>query len=241
MCQLNGASIPNLLTYPRIAPPTLRSRAATVVLAHSLNDGWLINDFLGLILIPPPVGMALRGWTYPPPYGSSYNRYFDAFRSMLNLVSSMLLPLARCLASPTCDRVFRSIGSVHSTSKRTVIAVLWRTRLWFVSEQFSSNRSLLGHPTLPPQPVQSAQRPFIHLPIASTIAGCADHSYAPYLPSCHDARRRALSCSSSIRPPARSKRFPQARLLITGLRGRVLHLMGTVRPRKRRGRKWRSG
>jgi hypothetical protein len=107
--------------------------------------------------------------------------------------------------------------------------------------QPSSNKLLLGRRIPPPQPAQSARRPFIHSPIVNIIVGCADHSYVPYPPSCHGARRHAPSCSSSIHPPAKSKKFLRATLLITELRGRAPHPMGTARPKTKRGRRRRSG
>ena len=113
--------------------------------------------------------------------------------------------------------------------------------IWFDIEQRSSKRLPLGHQTPPPHPAQSAQPPFIHLLTASTIVGCAEHSYVPYLPSCHGAHRRARSCSSPIRQLARSRRSPRVMLWTTELRGRASRPMATAPLKAKIGRRRRSG
>lgn len=113
--------------------------------------------------------------------------------------------------------------------------------MWFDFEQRSSKRLPLGHQIPPPGPAQSAQHPFIRLPIASTIVGCVGHSYVPYLPSCHGAHRRARSCSYSIPQLERSRRSPRVMLWTTELRGRVLRSMATARPKTRTRTRRRSG
>ena|SRR5882757_4795856 len=111
----------------------------------------------------------------------------------------------------------------------------------FAFEQRSSKRLPLGHQTPPQHPVQFAQHPSIRLLIASTIVGCAEHSYVPYLPSCHGAHRHARSCLSSIRQLAKSKRSPRVMLWTTELRERAPRLLATAWPKTRRGRRRRSG
>ncbi|SRR5258706_2364510 len=111
----------------------------------------------------------------------------------------------------------------------------------FGFEQRSSKRLPPGHQTPPPHPVQSAQRPSIRLLIASTIVGCAEPSYVPYLPSYHGAHRHARSCSSSIRQLAKSKRSPRVMLWTMELRERTPRLMAMAWPKTRTGRRRRSG
>ena len=116
-----------------------------------------------------------------------------------------------------------SIGRFHL---ETNSHDMWACGFGF--EQRSSKRLPLGHRTLLPHLVQSARHPFIRLLIASIIVGCADHSYVPYLPSCHGAHRHARSYSSSIHQLARSKRSPRVMLWTTELRERAPRLMATA-------------
>ena len=123
-------------------------------------------------------------------------------------------------AHPVFRTIDRSVSSRNGLSRYV--------GMWFGFEQRSSKRLPLGHRTPLPHPVQSAQRPFIRLLIASIIVGCAEHSYVPYLPSCHGAHRHARSCLSSIHQLARSKRLPRVMLWTTELRERPLRLMATA-------------
>lgn len=150
--------------------------------------------------------------------------------------------LAKCRPDP-----YTWISPVHLVFHLIDWSVSFRNELslyvdmGFGLEQRSSKRLPLGHRTPPLHPVQSAQHPSTRLLIASIIVGCVEHSYVPYLPSCHGAHRHARSCSSSIRQLAKSKRSPRVMLWTMELRERAPRLMATAWPKTRRGRRRRSG